>query len=471
MDVTNTSRKHSKLSLAKQKQVESPSPFNELSEPVTPSQQDNPEKKRKVISPITEDVPVPSSEVSHFCPPPDFSTLPEETRPILESVLSEWLGTLNSRIQAMVNQEVESRMSRLRVELEDHIRITSNNAGAVIPVVSRLPASDPDGEVIDVTTSLDSQAKDIEDMAHRNDNLHDRCNILEGRVARADREIDVMKEDLLSQQARSMRDNVQFFNIPDREDEVCREVVEEFMKTEMKIPEEKLAKIKFDRIHRVGDYDRNHTRVIIGKTSSEGKQIIFQHVRNLKRPYGVSEQLPPKLAQRKKKLMPQYKEARHLKKNVKWSVDKLIIDGKVTSVQKDRVQNVNVSTTQRAVTLQSEVHHSQPIERKGASFRGHRVDIRERDDVIPALHAIYSDDRVGRASNNTYAYRLRSGDRCIEHYEDDGEWGAGAKLLDFLRDNDIEDSIVCISRWSSGAYIGRARYDAILQAAKEVLDL
>ena len=261
------------------------------------------------------------------------------------------------------------------------------------------------------------------------------------------------------------------FNIPDSENEDCESTITSFLRTEMKVPEDKLSKIKFDRIHRLGRYNGNHTRVIVGKTTSEGKHIVFQHVKNLRKPYGVSDQLPRELAERKRQLIPQYKEARQQKKDVKWSVDKLIIDGKVQSISKDKIHDINTNTTQRAVKLQHEIRHSPPHTKQGSTFQGHRVHIKSRDDVIPALHAIYSDDRVGRATHNTYAYRLRSGTGYLEHYEDDGEWGAGAKLLEFMRENDVENTLVCTSRWSGGALIGRARFDMILQAAKESLNL
>jgi len=42
-----------------------------------------------------------------------------------------------------------------------------------------------------------------------------------------------------------------------------------------------------------------------------------------------------------------------------------------------------------------------------------------------------------------------SGGGVIEHYEDDGEYRAGRRLLDLLRDNDISDQMICDSLGSS----------------------
>ena len=49
----------------------------------------------------------------------------------------------------------------------------------------------------------------------------------------------------------------------------------------------------------------------------------------------------------------------------------------------------------------------------------HRVEIRNQDDIIPALHAIYADAHAARAKHNFYAYMIQAGSRVIEHYEDD----------------------------------------------------
>ena len=49
------------------------------------------------------------------------------------------------------------------------------------------------------------------------------------------------------------------------------------------------------------------------------------------------------------------------------------------------------------------------------------------DDGIPALHAIYANHRVARATHNIYAYRIQMADRLVEHFEDDGEYGAGRR--------------------------------------------
>lgn len=105
------------------------------------------------------------------------------------------------------------------------------------------------------------------------------------------------------------------------------------------------------------------------------------------------------------------------------------------------------------------------------------VKINNTDDAISALQAIYGDMRTARASHNIYAYRIDSADdsddNTTEHYEDDGEYGAGRKLLDLMKNKQmIVNQLVVVSRWSGSKRLGPSRFmrfDHILEAAANVI--
>jgi hypothetical protein len=164
-------------------------------------------------------------------------------------------------------------------------------------------------------------------------------------------------------------------------------------------------------------------------------------------------------------LLPKFKEARAQEKKPKWSLDKKVIE-----VKRDCVKDINIHTTEVAATMK--VHHTPPkTHNNGSSFQAHSISIQSQDDIVPALHAMYADSRVARASSNMYAYRIKSGNTVIEHYEDDREWGAGRKLLKLLQDSKIINKIVCVTRWHGGSNLGRVRFDHILTAAKQTLQI
>ncbi len=92
------------------------------------------------------------------------------------------------------------------------------------------------------------------------------------------------------------------------------------------------------------------------------------------------------------------------------------------------------------------------------------------NDVFPAIHAIFTDHRVARATHNIYAYRIKLGERLVEHYEDDGEYGAGRRLLELLRKEDVMNNLICITRWYGGKHLGPARFDMLVDNTKKIIN-
>ena len=134
-----------------------------------------------------------------------------------------------------------------------------------------------------------------------NQELRNRCRVLEGRLSHAEREIRDLKEESLMQQTRSMRDNIQFFNIPEPEgSENCEQTIRTFLHEETKVQKTDLQKISFERIHRTGRRIQNRNRTTVAKFYPDGRQIVSNHVKNLDKSklYGISKQLPRELAER-----------------------------------------------------------------------------------------------------------------------------------------------------------------------------
>jgi len=132
------------------------------------------------------------------------------------------------------------------------------------------------------------------------------------------------------------------------------------------------------------------------------------------------------------------------------------------------VKDVNLDTVQKATSMR--VKRTPPKSYHGSSFQGARVGLTQTDDIIPALQAICTDTRTARATHNIYAYRIGSGQHMTEHYEDDGEYGAGRRLLAILKEKNISNQIICVSRWCGGKHLGPARFSHIEEAAYDIIN-
>ena len=392
-------------------------------------------KKRKTMSPLS------GSEAD--------TSLSEESSKIAEAVYNLVISDVSALMQETMEKmdtHFQSLESDLRSTVEDEMMTDVNEDKA------------DRGEV----APLKEEVK----------RLREQLEIAIGRITRGEKERDDMKEELLQQQVRMMRDNLVFYNIPEDDREPayeCTDTIKTFLRTEMKVDETNMAKIKFDRVHRLGQKTHNQKRPIVAKFNpAAGRKIVLEHIKKLDKDkkFGVNEQLPRELEERKKKLLPKFKQARNDNLKPKWQQDKLLVGKKVTKAHKDRVMDINTDTTE--VASQLRVYHAPPKSYGGSSFRGHHVSVTTQDDIIPALHAIYADDRVARATHNIYAYRLSNG---AEHCEDDGEWGAGRVLLKVLKDHNVTDKLVCVTRWYGGVHLGKARFDHITEAAMITLQI
>ena len=326
-------------------------------------------KKRKTISPISN-----TTE--------DVIDLNEDQQIIHDAVVNtvtSWVSEFMTSLQESFNAQFEEATEEMKGELSEKI--------------SRAEIEEPG----DVTEALNRQAKEIDDLVAENEELLNKCRVIEGRLTRAEKELEDVKEEMMQQEARSMRDNLKFFNVPEVRGEDCERTLRDFLRTEMKVSDENMSLINFDRVHRTGKMARDHDRVIIAKFNpSKGRQIVLSHAKNLVRGrgYGVSEQLPRELAERKKQMLPTYKEAKQQNRNPKWSLDKVVINGKTSAIVKDKVKDININTTEKAVSLQHVIHHTPPEHLQGSSFQGHSVHINNQDEIVPALHAIYSESRM-----------------------------------------------------------------------------
>ena len=58
----------------------------------------------------------------------------------------------------------------------------------------------------------------------------------------------------------------------------------------------------------------------------------------------------------------------------------------------------------------------------------------------------------------------------MQDFHDDGEGGAGIKIMHLLQDSNVRNVLVIVSRWYGGILLGPARFMYISDAARGVLE-
>ena len=284
-----------------------------------------------------------------------------------------------------------------------------------------------DSRLSEIENGIAYRDGEFKDLQCTTDSLLDKLKETEGRVLRCEKLIVDLQEENISLKCRSMRDNLVFYNIVERNDrpqyEDTRALLYGFVHAELKIDEDCMSQIHFDRVHRMGTKQPGRNRPIVAKClSSNTKDIILRHARNLKgTTFGISEQLPQEVNERRNHLMPKLKEAKKANIPTKWNVDKLYVNGVMYAQPKDQTEFVNAPPSDTAI----DIRHTDIEQEKGSSFQAHIIKLEDKAQVIPTLHKLYTNQNVAKATHNMYAYRLRGQSLIVENSSDDGEFGAG----------------------------------------------
>ena len=324
-------------------------------------------------------------------------------------------------------------------------------------------------KVESLSDQLSKKDDEIKQLQVSLDNSQLRSQLLEGRLTRIEKQMFDMHEDLLQEKARSMKPNLIFHNIDETQNENTLHVLQNFLKTELHMKEDNIKNIPIDRVHRMGMRNKTGKRPIIAHFASLGDRInILRHTKHLtqSKKFYVATQLPPELNERKKKLWPQFKQAKEQNRSVKWVGEKLLLDNKLIQAKKDTV-STDVADVEETIAS-TRYRNIPPVTFQGSQFQGHITAVKDPKDVASKLQVLYMDTRVARATHNIYAYRVSDETGITEHYEDDGEWSAGKRMLRILKELNVVNKLVVVSRWYGGQHLGPKRFQYVEDATREV---
>ena len=182
----------------------------------------------------------------------------------------------------------------------------------------------------------------------QNDKTNSRLNVVEEKVESTDFNVGIVSskisdledrnkklcDDLVYIQSQSMRNNLIFSNIeeaPTGSSEDCEQVIRNFLCDKMKIANDLVKEMKFERVHRIGDHSRrDRPRSIVVKFNLfKERELVRKSGVALKgTKFYVNEQFPKEVTSKRKELLPKMKEARQSGHKAWLSYDTLYIDGK-----------------------------------------------------------------------------------------------------------------------------------------------
>ena len=189
---------------------------------------------------------------------------------------------INSNIEASKSEE-EAERQKILSELEE-LRTTVKNQ----------------------TTEIEALKKDMAALSHGQ-------KLNEGCLIKAEKGIFNLKEDSLQMEAKSMQNNLIFYNIVERDSESYQEtenLLQGFLQEQLKIPKPELDQIKSERVHRIWKKGRKPRPIVARFLNTRSKGIVFRYTKNLNKSdrYAITDQLTQELQEHRKRLMPKFIE-------------------------------------------------------------------------------------------------------------------------------------------------------------------
>lgn len=184
-------------------------------------------------------------------------------------------------------------------------------------------------------SQLNRTVSDLETSTKFCSDSYDELKKTSGQLATELNEIKIenqgLKRQMLEAQARSMKDNLIFGNIPESTGENTETVVREFIEKEMEILD---VKPDFEVVHRFGYSANGNPRPIVAKFSKRKDK---EHVRSCSfrlrgKPYYVKDQYPKEIDINRGILYPYFKKARNLGMTASLRMDVLIVNRKQYTV-------------------------------------------------------------------------------------------------------------------------------------------
>lgn len=113
------------------------------------------------------------------------------------------------------------------------------------------------------------------------------------------------------------------------------------------------------------------------------------------------------------------------------------------------------------------IYFSKIINDRKSKFQAAGVKIKNEKEAEKVIEFIEKKNK--NATHNIYAFRIKKNNKIVENKNDDGESGAGSKILKYMQFNEIVNFVIIVSRWYGGIHLGPARFKHITETIKDLL--
>lgn len=112
------------------------------------------------------------------------------------------------------------------------------------------------------------------------------------------------------------------------------------------------------------------------------------------------------------------------------------------------------------------VLHEQIIEDRGSRYSVSVGRVQGREDIELFLRRLKRNKKYAKATHNSWAARISNDGFIYETKADDGETGAGMVILRVMQKEQVNNCIICVTRWFGGIKLMSDRFTHLQDATK-----
>lgn len=191
-------------------------------------------------------------------------------------------------------------------------------------------------------------------------------------------------------------------------------------------------------------------------------------------PFYITPQQPPALVSARNKLFDKSDSLKKQNISVKISRNSIVLpNGSKYSEEVPLLSNAAVLKIDQTESDQLDdivTMNTEPIQKNESEFYATGTKVGSVNQAQNFYKKVCIDPYVASVDSRILIYRFMEQGKLIENYHDDGEHGAGRRLLKYMRENQIMDVAIVVTRWM-GEQIGPQRFTIMEGIVNEVANL
>ena len=142
---------------------------------------------------------------------------------------------------------------------------------------------------------------------------------------------------------------------------------------------------------------------------------------------------------------------------------------KIYEKEEEQKDNINYNYEK---FLEDKGYVGETIIDRASIFQAHAIKIKNKEEAEFYKKCLLSHKKIKKATHNITIYRLinKKTKQITEDYNDDGEDGAGYRLLGIIQKMKLVNLFVMVSRWYGGILLHQDRFKRINDSAKNLLN-